>query len=440
MADMSRMQNQVGEKAPKYRASCDACNEAKVRCSQTRPSCARCLKNQNRRCVYGVSKRSGKHNGEISAKGEGGAKKGTVSRPPATPTSATSVETPSSSSSTIDPREFLQMFPASHTEPSELLKGQQLPKDWAFDNNLFMPTQPIASPDSPTNYDQYQLMFGRDESNLSNIQHHGLGLFDGASEVELGSISRDDSLGDQTSSYTQSTATTKCASCSISTRQNGSSASLVDHTCRCNEVIITQLSSLPVLLDNGRSTTLDVELVQFQKAIKLCAGALACTCPGRDYTSILTISMLIARIISVFERSGGGGGGAHQTGHNHNHHSPSHHHHRQPYDNDDNSSAPSLIMSAGAATTMTPIPSPKFSVGIYEIEQEDENNLKREVWWIQIKKVESLVAGFRDMVAKMTTMTMTSPQMKETWEKLALVLEQKAQAVKRDWRAYRDKA
>ena len=404
------MQKNVREKVPKYRASCDSCNEAKVRCSQTRPSCARCLKSQSRRCVYGVSKRSGKHSGESSTNAEVGAKNGTVARQPATPTSTTGTETPSSSSSTIDPRECLQLFSGSSTDSSDLLKGQQLPKDWPFENNLFMPTQHTSSQGSPANYNNYQLMFGKDENHMSNAQDHGLGLFDCVSHAELGSCSLDGCLVDQPPSYPQSN--TECASCSTADRQD-EIPSLTD-ICRCNEVIITQLSLLPVLLVDSERSTFDVELVQLQKAIRLCAGALACTCPGKDYTSILTISMLIARIISVFERSGA------QVGRD-----------------DDNNSDQSLMMTGA----MTPVPSPKFSVGIYELEGEDENNLKREMWWIQIRKAESLVAGFKDMLAKMAQQQAYQDTFHvAAWEKLVFLLDQKLQAVKSDWRVYRDKA
>lgn len=403
MADASRSRNNVGEKVPKYRASCDSCYEAKVRCSQTRPSCARCLKSQNRRCVYSVSKRSGKRSREGSTKGEGGAKKGTIARPPATPTSTTGIVTPSSSSSTIDPREFLQILPASSADSSDLLKGQQLQKDWTFDDSLFVGDQSGTPQGSPASDDQYQFMFERDESHMSNFQHHEHTLFDGASNSEP------DSVSDQPPSYTQSS--NQCDSCGTSNRQSDTS-SMVD-TCRCNEIVITQLSLLPVLLLDNECCTFDVELVQFQKAIKLCAGVLACTCPGRDYTSILTISMLISRIISVFERGGAQAG------------------------RDDDKVSASRTMTG----TMTPIRSPKFSVGIFEIEGEDETNLKREVWWMQIRKVESLVTGFKEMVAKMTRQqgNQDSAQV-ALWGDLVCLLDQKAQAVKRDWCAYRDKA
>lgn len=293
---------------------------------------------------------------------------------------------------------------------TDLLEGQQLQRDWSFDSNLFVHDQSASSQGSPAGNDHCQFVFGRDEDPTSTDQHHGLGLFDSASYAELGPCSRDAaSIAEQAPSYTQSN--TQCVSCSTSNRQNDSS-SMVD-TCRCNENIITQLSLLPVLLLDNECTTFDIELVQLQKAIKLCAGVLACNCRGKDYTSILTISMLIARIISVLER------GSAQAG------------------RDDDNDPPSLNMTGA----ITPIRSPKFSVGIFEIDGEDENNLKREVWWMQIRKVESLVAGFKEMVAKMTRQQVYQDNAQvATWEKLVVLLDQKAQAVKRDWSAYRNRA
>ena len=53
-------------KAAKLRASCDTCNESKVRCSQTKPSCTRCQK-QGVVCVYGLSRRSHKSAPRVGA-------------------------------------------------------------------------------------------------------------------------------------------------------------------------------------------------------------------------------------------------------------------------------------------------------------------------------------------------------------------------------------
>ena len=165
MADASRAQTNGGERMPKYRASCDSCHEAKVRCSQTRPSCDRCSKGPKRRCVYGVSKRIGKPSGQGSKKMEGSTRNGSIARSPDTPISTTGIETPSSSSkcsSTIDPREVLQLFPALKPDPPDLLKVEQLEKEWTFDNSFFVPDQAATSPESPATYEHYQFVFGRD--------------------------------------------------------------------------------------------------------------------------------------------------------------------------------------------------------------------------------------------------------------------------------------
>ncbi|KAL4993016.1 hypothetical protein BDV10DRAFT_190372 [Aspergillus recurvatus] len=53
-------------KVTRLRASCDACNESKVRCSQTKPCCARCEK-QRLTCVYGLSRRTHKDAPRIGA-------------------------------------------------------------------------------------------------------------------------------------------------------------------------------------------------------------------------------------------------------------------------------------------------------------------------------------------------------------------------------------
>lgn len=56
----------IDGKVAKLRASCDACNESKVRCSQAKPKCARCER-QGIGCIYGLSRRSHKSAPRIGA-------------------------------------------------------------------------------------------------------------------------------------------------------------------------------------------------------------------------------------------------------------------------------------------------------------------------------------------------------------------------------------
>lgn len=46
-------------KSVKVRSTCNACQQAKIRCSHEKPACRRCLK-QNLVCIYSVSRRLGR--------------------------------------------------------------------------------------------------------------------------------------------------------------------------------------------------------------------------------------------------------------------------------------------------------------------------------------------------------------------------------------------
>ncbi|ORX91626.1 hypothetical protein BCR34DRAFT_581401 [Clohesyomyces aquaticus] len=85
----------VDENRVRLRASCNACNESKVRCSQQKPTCARCERNETE-CIYGLSRRTHKDAPPISIpssqRGRGPSRPG---RPPRLPSSC---ETRSSTS------------------------------------------------------------------------------------------------------------------------------------------------------------------------------------------------------------------------------------------------------------------------------------------------------------------------------------------------------
>lgn len=165
---------------------------------------------------------------------EGNVKGSITARYPARSTTKIGIETPSSLSSMIDPRELLRISPESDADSFDYSKAPSLPKNWPFDHNLYMPTLLIMSQGLPISDDYYYMMFGRDDSHFSSLQHQGLGLFDGVSDVELGSCSDDGNLADHSSSDTS--LTIKCAFCSTWNRQKDSSSSA--DICRCNEVIV----------------------------------------------------------------------------------------------------------------------------------------------------------------------------------------------------------
>ncbi|CAG8978201.1 hypothetical protein HYALB_00011436 [Hymenoscyphus albidus] len=65
-ADSPRSSTIPNKKNKKLRASCDACNESKGRCSQTKPTCVRYEK-QDIQCIYGLSRRTHKDAPRVGA-------------------------------------------------------------------------------------------------------------------------------------------------------------------------------------------------------------------------------------------------------------------------------------------------------------------------------------------------------------------------------------
>ena len=62
---MSKWPAMMDENKMRLRASCNACNESKVRCSQRKPTCTRCERNGTE-CIYGLSRRTHKDAPPIS--------------------------------------------------------------------------------------------------------------------------------------------------------------------------------------------------------------------------------------------------------------------------------------------------------------------------------------------------------------------------------------
>ena len=410
-------------KPPKFRASCDSCSASKIRCSQTRPSCARCIKT-GVPCVYGISQRSGKRSA-----GSYYARKQPAAFQLPTP--------PGSDAESLKSTDSAQFTDASISTPVDLSDNSDFPdllqqqfKTEPFDQ-IFLPNNDLDCQDTSL-YFGLQSVFGSDDAQVLSQQHQPGHLSHQSPEVSMHSnanesihssrtvstpnfyaedllgypdipnsyLKQDDNLEHfcySTPSVDCSARATNCQSLLLPTVED----------CRCNEFMITQLSSLPVLLGSERCN-IDMELAQFQKAIRLCTSALACTCAGKDYTSVLTIAMLVARIISVFERSSQSRG----------------------FEEDANSTD---YFNRNGATGLA-----RCSSFMYQMDQEDENSLKEKVWWLQAQKVESLLAGFRRLIRKVKHQELC-PDVTQgaAWEKLHLLLDRKVQAVKTEWVARR---
>ncbi len=92
----------MDENRMRLRASCNACNESKVRCSQRKPTCTRCERNETE-CIYGLSRRTHKDAPPISIPpSQRGGRLSRLGRPPRLPSSGTSTSTNSNSNSTSE--------------------------------------------------------------------------------------------------------------------------------------------------------------------------------------------------------------------------------------------------------------------------------------------------------------------------------------------------
>ncbi|KAI9845253.1 MAG: hypothetical protein M1837_005009 [Sclerophora amabilis] len=462
-------------RTPKYRASCDACNEAKVRCSQTRPSCARCLKHDIG-CVYGISLRAGKHRADSYGNSNSN---GNTSAPSNTTTSSAAEEPPAQ-----------QTAPLPSKSPTEAANfpdfSQQNLKDWTFESLDFPALRGFHQ--APFEAGQYSNAFGQEDTDLtdylppapsspstrhpftngissvndvtalSNNNHHQplsvsqplaalTTSHDGNAISMAEPFPTSMSIGPSTGSSTRdgssscllnfsSTGGPSCSSCTASSMPSRASSPSPMGICRCNELVIQHLSILPVLTQNQRSA-FDVELVQSKEAISLCKRVLGCNCGRKDYTSILAVALLIARIISIFGRGTQDPLGP----------TPSIEPEKLMIDEDHTMSMDlgrgigcGGGAGAGGGSGGSGGTSPRFSLGAYQPDLEEERKLKMELVWVQLLKVEGLVVGFRAMVVKEQQRQSQTDYEMAAIEKLAVLLEEKVQKVRTTWEMMENKA
>lgn len=221
--------------------------------------------------------------------------------------------------------------------------------------------------------------------------------------------------------------------------------------CGCSITIIQQISSLPVLL-HADSTAADASLLQFQEAVRLCTTCLGCSCAGHDETSVLSLAMLITRILDVLEGSlswhktswsDDSGQEADQIAED----GEGRGHGRGTSDPEQQARASrhARITRSPAASQVAELPeglnsyvqppqlwSPTFSLGQFVLDVDDDRSLKQEMWWLQVKKTQALIAGFRNMVLARGRQAQDLVQT-AAWEKLYFLLERNAARVKDLW-------
>ena len=127
-------------------------------------------------------------------------------------------------------------------------------------------------------------------------------------------------------------------------------------------------------LSEPQRTTFDVALTSNKDAISLCGVTLRCRQCGNDTESVTTLASLIAKIISIYKVPG------------------------SAYLSPANGSLPTLSKDGDDTISNCSAGSGHgcVTLGSYRMDKEDDERLKMEIVAIELRKVETLVVGFRE--------------------------------------------
>ena len=345
----------------KLRASCNACNQAKVKCTKTRPTCARCAKHGDIECIYSVSLRAGKRPAQNND-----ARFKKLRQPPMDSPGGDARYMPSG----IPPKGHGN--DARPRSPGQAT--MDIGDDWSLDPSV---TADLMSMEN----DMYLTMVGYDRTSLDPPS-----LFDTSSSSSSSSLCRStpntagfNSLREtwyphlpdainappfifqprQPSSLFCST-----SSCPTSPVQSPSTP-VISPVCRCFKTVLHTLTNLQAF-SSIPSPTFDVALAHNKEAVTMCSAALNCVCPG-DTTFVFLIVSLIDKILSVYQSSCSAWA----------------------------QSTPASSTSPASVPTIA-----RVTLGVYSLDREDEERIKMEFLRMELRKVEALVSKLKEKASK----------------------------------------
>ena len=265
----------VDGKVAKLRASCDACNESKVRCSQAKPNCARCEK-QGIACVYGLSRRSHKNAPRIRESHQ-------VCESSSSPSvvSSSSILSQDHSDTTAITNPSL----ASNLSPNKTTHGSiqaGAGATTAFPNDL------STGPDNSFLLSLNQMpdfsMYG---SQLMNSDDSATNLMSVLDPIDDISMAGNDFFGQCLSLPSPDSAggaiTSDGGSLTSEIQDDGRRSER--QTCSCVSRVIKQLVSMPLGFGD-ENASFDSQLSQLRQAINVSEDCINCNCTSRDGMSI----------------------------------------------------------------------------------------------------------------------------------------------------------
>ncbi|EYE95343.1 Zn(II)2Cys6 transcription factor domain-containing protein [Aspergillus ruber CBS 135680] len=398
-------------KTYKLRASCNACNESKVRCSQTKPTCARCERNKTT-CVYGLSRRTHKdappislsHSHSHSHSGSqphshSGSRRSSVHIPNATATA--NATTTANYTSTTTP--FMPLHENSMTsyppQPSvDQFFAQQQPHHQ-------QPSTAGPGPGilSPANLDLPSFMTPLPTPN----EDHTNSLFSSFGNFAAGVGGVNGSVNNILTPLTGSPGTGTSASTSTDMFQQPQV-----QECTCHAGVMEQMASMSQPSRNEeRRLSLDVQLSQLKRCIIASEASMGCGHHGNgdsEPINIISVAMLIGRIIDEFElmlneRIGRG------------------------------TTMPERERSLSLDEATISIREPRLCWGVLELEDDDEVELRQRLYLLYFRKLERLLSQLNVFVRTLHDSRGGScnPTFIMACEYIHLWLEKKAEGVKR---------
>ncbi|MCJ1387679.1 hypothetical protein MMC18_000522 [Xylographa bjoerkii] len=332
----------------KLRASCNACNQAKVKCSKSRPTCTRCAKH-GEECVYSVSLRAGKrpaHRDRSNARFRKFTQPAMDSQGAHAKYTAPS-NRPAAQDGNSNTNSQLQ---------SPMPSPMEIPSTWMIEPAAAIGLMPMDG-DMYLNMVDYETPSLMDTSALFDMSECSPSASSLPNSAQLEAFRENwyqhvpDPISIPPYAYherQQSSHATSTSSSSISPTRTPATP-VYSSACGCFKTILQTLSSL-YILSSFPNLTFDVALARNKEAVHLCLAALECNCAAEASFGLLYIS-LIAKILSIYQSSCGRW-------------------------SDQSSSSTSA----------------RITLGVYNLDREDEERIKMILVRMELRKVETLVA------------------------------------------------
>ncbi|KAL2285286.1 hypothetical protein FJTKL_08236 [Diaporthe vaccinii] len=406
-------------KTIRLRASCNACNESKVRCSQRKPTCARCERN-GVECIYGLSRRTHKDAPPISMppsqRSRGSLRtsstNGDISRSSSTHKSHNSSNSNSNNSWIgLSFAKSAATTPSTSTpnggaSPDQSMSAGMTTHDanTAFFGDHLSQLQPYA-PQTPTAADPTHrpgLLLDFSAPSVGSSANSGPHVDPLSAAVTqfstpLGEYANPWAMGSLFGSSSSSSNTHTNTNTNASNNDSGPATDI------CHAGVTELLTSMRGGGGDDRRLPIDAQLAKLKRCIASSESSMACT-HGRDDGEpihIMAVATLIGYVIDEFEvlacdlvspvlrrmsppAVGGdmaaalGGTGTERVGGS---------------SSLSSGSDESMSMAAAAADmSLASLMEPRLSWGMLELEDEDEVDLRQRLYLLSFRKLERLLS------------------------------------------------